>query len=126
MAYDGGIKYMDIPFGQVSWADDVISPFKSEGVEDATLPTEMEAPVWGFTDPQDGQLVLDEPNREVAVPLKCVIIGTTKQSFMVQKQLNYVMIVVLNEEEVYERVGVGVLEKSQLIAEMPRKIVRIG
>lgn len=131
MAYDGGIKYMDIPFGKVSWADDVISPFKGEGFEDTgnrrdeALRTEMEAPVWDFIDSQGGQLVLDEPGRDVAGPLKCVIMGTIKQPLIDQEQLNYVLVIALNEEEVYERVGVGVLERSQIILDKLRKFVRI-
>ncbi|KAF4627092.1 hypothetical protein G7Y89_g11064 [Cudoniella acicularis] len=129
MAYDGGILYMDIPFGGVLWAKNITSPFKIGALDgpndgnERVMPLEMEASVWDIVEPQSPQLILDDPSRAFAGPLKCVIMGTSTQSKSDESQRHYTLIVssLAREEEavVYERVGVGFLERRHIMLDKP-------
>ena len=118
MAYEGGIKYMDIPFGEVSWAEEIASPFgpgAPEMVGHATMST-IHAPVWGLVEGLDHQLILDDPLRESPRHLKCVVVGMSKHS-EVQPQVHYALLVAHSSREkpgMYERIGVAVLERQHI------------
>ncbi|PSN73725.1 HET-domain-containing protein [Corynespora cassiicola Philippines] len=124
MAYDGGIEYMDIPYGRVAWSEDIISPFHGKGLEDTgvmnseELPTEVEAPIWHFTDAHSAEIVFDESDRVIENSLQCVIVGT-------QLGMSYVLIVTLSNKGFYERAGVGILKSTQIPPNQPRRTVRI-
>ncbi|PVH75774.1 HET-domain-containing protein [Cadophora sp. DSE1049] len=123
MAYDGGIRYMDVPLGKASWAEEITSPFKARSTNSPDNGDErgLEARVWDIVDvePQSPQLIMDEPGRTFDWPLKCVIVGTNKKSKQNEHQVHYTMIVSFfigeNGVGVYERVGVGFLERRHIV-----------
>lgn len=140
MAYDGPICYMTAPFGQASWCDDITSPFakagrpdvlssqrEGEGIAAPTL--ELEAPVWEISDTQGEEMILDEQRRPLTQPVQCVVVGKSKTEPLNERQVHYVLLVdpaaSVNEEQVYERVGVGVLEWRQIAFGGPRRQARI-
>lgn len=133
MAYEGGIKYMDIPFGEVYWENNVISPFiqgsiSSGSDEDVLLPFEIQAQVWDIVGPHDQRLILDEPACIQVEPLRCVILGKNKRSEPDPGQIHYVMIVTKagnGEVDAYERVGVAFLERRQIGLDRPEEPIRI-
>jgi hypothetical protein len=121
MAYDGGIRYMDVLFGEVLWNQDIISPFKFnrfDGDDERAKPLGIEARVWDIVEPDSRQLILDEPGRNFAQPLKCVVVGTSKQTASDEHQIHYTMIVSflrVGKLDVYERAGVGFLERQHIV-----------
>ena len=131
MAFDGGIRYMDVPGGEVSWAKDIPSPFKAGNVEtgiEGQPHLEIEAPVFDIVEGEARGLIFDEPSRRLVGPTKCVIIGSNDEMKVNENGLNYILIVTSTNEDamgVYERVGVGVLENRQIVLDQPGATVRI-
>jgi len=121
MAYDGGIKYMDVPFGKVTWNEDISSPFKAGNLDsgaEGRLPLDIEAPICGLHEDANRHLILDEPGRNFTRPLKCVIIGSNQHSEQDENRLHYVLVVTLifrDASRIYERVGVGILNNKQIV-----------
>lgn len=121
MAYTGGICYMNVPFGDVSWNKEIVSPFSNNSSEDSALKMPViKAQAWDLVDTEKHILVLDEPGRFIDDPLKqnkyvevfdkegdevgelkCVIVGTSKgstpvrdiQSTSDQEHTYYVLII---------------------------------
>ena len=63
MAYEGGIEYMSVPYGNVDWTKDIVSPFNGTEVskgEDPMAVTQLKAPVYGLVDSDSAALVLDD------------------------------------------------------------------
>jgi hypothetical protein len=136
MAHDGPIRYMVVPFGQASWCDNITSPSaetrqqdvlcnsqrEGEGVDIPKL--ELEATVWKITDTEGAQMILDDPQCAFAQPLHCVVVGKSKT-----EPLNYVLLVHVaadvDDGLVYERVGVGVLDKRHIALDGPHRKARI-
>ena len=130
MAYDGPIQYMAIPFGEVVWADDIVSPLWNDknqyiGVGDgrrdqdiATAPLELNVQIWGLIDANSGQKVMDEPSRTFDQPIRCVVLGRSKVPPIDESQNHWVLLVHSKQDvedaAVYERVGVAVLEKRHI------------
>ena len=126
MSYDGPICYMTVPFGQALWSDDILSPFTKtrhqeschEGEDTATKDLKLEAPVWGIADMRGGQMIFDEHDYGFADTLMCVVVGQSKIEPLNEQQTQYVLLVHpvagANENPVYERVGVGILERRQI------------
>jgi hypothetical protein len=128
MAYVGRIRYMDVPFGQASWCDDIMSPFAKvrqleilngsrydgEGKGIDTAGPELEAPVRKIGNTQGAHLILDDPGQTFTQPLQCVVVGNSKT----EPLKHYVLLVqdssTLEEGHVYERVGVGILDQHQI------------
>ncbi|KAF2018244.1 HET-domain-containing protein [Aaosphaeria arxii CBS 175.79] len=116
MAYAGGIRYMDIPFGDVSWADDVSSPFPvdeslltiSHGLDSANKPLSISVRTWDVKEAQSGRIIFDEPDCALERPLRCVVIGTSKD-LIPQHFVIVIALVSRNQKPVFERVGVGIL-----------------
>ncbi|KAF1957936.1 HET-domain-containing protein [Byssothecium circinans] len=135
MAHDGKIRYMEIPFGEVVWGDDVTSPFQSgrpndtQGRREQRTPCRMEARAHNIIDTGDRQLILDEPTRPLSQPLKCVVVGTSKQLTPYEDQVHYTLIISYvghdEETEVYERVGVGILKRQYISLDQPSATVFI-
>ncbi|KAF2468329.1 HET-domain-containing protein [Lindgomyces ingoldianus] len=121
MAYDGGIKYMDVPFGKVVWNEDVSSPFKAGNLDsgaEGRLPLDIEAPICGLNEDANRHLILDEPGCNLTKPLKCVIIGSNQDSEQDKNRVHYVLVVTLvfrGLTRIYERVGVGILNSEQIV-----------
>jgi hypothetical protein len=128
MAYDGKICYMEMPFGEVLWEDNVTSPFESGREEttrtrmERTTPRKMGARAHGIVQPGSQMFILDNPDQPLPHCLKCIILGTSKDS-SVEHQVYYALITafVTSEEgiDVYERVGVGFLRKRHIALEKP-------
>jgi hypothetical protein len=131
MAYDGPIRYMAVLFGQVSWSNDITSTFAQTGKADVLSDghregeglTELKAPVWEIANVQDVQMNLDDPSRHFAHPLQCVVVGKSKTES--SRQEYYVMLV-HTEGEVYERVGVAIMDRRHIALDGPYRKARIG
>ncbi|KAL3299532.1 HET-domain-containing protein [Colletotrichum asianum] len=123
MAYDGEIRYMNVPFNRYSWEADIISPFRgwsSQSMKErgeAEAVCEIKAPVWEFGDSNDLQLELDTPDRTLP-NLKCVIVARGKDLQGKPQQSHYIIVVqfVANDGlyEVYERAGVAEVRGEQI------------
>lgn len=130
MAYEGGIKYMDIPFKQVQWNKTVISPFAAALNDSSNRwytgdPNYARIPVRVFllaaTFRDKGSLVLDHSSNASIEGLRCVVIGTRKNLwyYLNIHQEHYVLLVRRidgpgDTAPKYERVGVGTLETKDI------------
>ncbi|KAF1964817.1 HET-domain-containing protein [Bimuria novae-zelandiae CBS 107.79] len=101
MAYVGAIKYMDVPFGRVTWAEDIQSPWSASdsihapcGVyeqdnDQAVLqPRGIRALAWellNMCSPKN--LILDDPSRCNSRSLRYVIVGTEKSYAPTDREL---------------------------------------
>jgi hypothetical protein len=134
MAYEGGIKYMDVPFGEVSWNSNIVSPFGQgpntpDRDDEGQLPIEIEAQVWDIVDAENQHLIIDEPGRVPVEHFRCVVLGQNKNSEPSPSQMHYAMIVTRvckGIVDTYERVGVAVLERRQIGLDRPGMTIRIG
>jgi hypothetical protein len=125
MAYDGPISYLPVPYGKVSWCSDVVSPFTARHLESGSREFEgletpqLQAPVWEVVG--HGYMVFDDvqtPTRKI----HCVIAGKSKKADSCGKREYYVLLVsycAVGERQVYERVGVGILQKSHIFLHEP-------
>jgi hypothetical protein len=134
MAYTGGIEYMDVPYGQVMWTEDIQSPFMSdehdvsENAKKTGKPFEITTQAWSMVGCCDDDLILDDADRILAGPRKCVILGTDKVKRLDQSQKHYVLIIITvpgEAADVFERVGVGTVEEGQIIRDVPVERARI-
>jgi hypothetical protein len=115
MAYDGGIKYMDIPGGKVDWAKDIVSPFANDS--DVEPPTELRSPIYEIAASQQGDFIWDDADRTIKQPLKCIIVGTSKEFLPIDQSFFYLLVVEetsAKDPGVYERVGVARLRRDQV------------
>jgi hypothetical protein len=144
MAYDGPISYMAVPFGQALWLDDITSPFAKAGEPDvpggrqaesdnslAMTSLELEAPVWDLVGTQHAEVVLDNERQNFRQPLQCVVVGMSKGASLNEQQAYYVLLVAhlapgVNGGQVYERIGVGILNLHHIAFDGPRRLARIG
>ncbi|GKT64292.1 TOL-like protein [Colletotrichum tofieldiae] len=124
MAYSGEIRYMNVPFDDIRRAGNIQSPFatlsRGSSYADSGLgrPAELRAPIHTIVVEEPNWLILDEPERSPARPLKCVIIGESKHHKS-EQPTNYVLVVSFsgkNEgEDIYERVGVAYLKPEEIV-----------
>ncbi|KAF2106153.1 hypothetical protein BDV96DRAFT_655024 [Lophiotrema nucula] len=120
MAYEGGIKYMNVPFGQVDWSTDVVSPFAhTESMDDTNSVQSMQlkAPLFNILDPLNDDLILDETDQHSEQPLKCIIVGTSKDLHPDQKLICYTLLVRETggkKSGIHERVGVARLRRDHV------------
>lgn len=133
MAYDGGIKYMEVPFGKVTWSKNIQSPFKgrtelSGDGESTTSFLTIEAQCWDIRDSDIDGIYLDEPEGTPNAAYRCVIFGVDKDSEPKPEQMNYTLIVCKignGAENLYERAGVGFLERRNIVFERLSATIRI-
>lgn len=142
MAYDGPIRYLNVPFGDVAWSENITSPFSKDGSRNAevsgnlrdnkviaTSPLELEAPVWNILYAESGQRIMDDPGRAFGQPIQCVVFGKSKVPPMNESQKHWVLLVhpkkVADDVTVYERVGVGVLKKRDIAFNKPEERIKI-
>ncbi|KAK1499878.1 TOL [Colletotrichum abscissum] len=123
MAYDGEIKYLNVPFNKYSWEAGIISPFrtwssqsmKERGEKEGLC--EIKAPVWDFRGCDSLKLELDNPDRKLS-NLKCVIVARRKDLQGDPQQSHYIIVVhsvaVDGLCEIYERVGVAEVRGEQI------------
>lgn len=119
LGYEGVIEYMDVPFGKVDWSKDVVSPFKmpyeSQIFSEEGSVLEMRVKAVDILELKGGTKVMDDPQYEHVQGLQCVVIGRQKQLSIDQRQLLYVILVTPEQEEnVYKRAGVAILEKRNI------------
>lgn len=138
MAYTGGIEYLDVPFGRVSWAENIQSPFKILENEEyknedfknderrASL--EIVAKSWRLDVRQAKGLVLDNASCSLDTSTRCVVLGSSKRAASDQAQKHYVLVVSAvhsEQDDLYKRVGVGIVEESQLLKDSSANEIRI-
>ncbi|KAK1447344.1 protein kinase domain-containing protein [Colletotrichum melonis] len=123
MAYDGEIKYLNVPFNKYSWEADIISPFrtwssqsmKERGEKEGVC--EIKGPVWDFRGCDSLKLELDNPDRKLS-NLRCVIVARRKDLQGDPQQSHYIIVVhsvaVDGLCEIYERVGVAEVRGEQI------------
>jgi hypothetical protein len=134
MAYTGGINYMDIPFGKVTWAKDIQSPFadwkphiREDAEPDNRLP-EIRALAWDLEGIPKQHLILDSTDRTFTGPLKYVIVGTEREAIVSVYQTYYVLIIssaCKPEADLYERVGIGIIQDDRVETGIQGEAVRI-
>ncbi|KAI1173823.1 hypothetical protein F4777DRAFT_589617 [Nemania sp. FL0916] len=137
-AYEGPIRYLKIPFGEVTWNKDIISPFSRRVSENAVvnkdlrgdksieiLPLELEAPVWNLLGTEGGDITMDDPRRAFDRPIRCVVLGKTKAPQVDGIQRYWVLFVypktIVDDTALYERVGVGVLKNQHIAFDRPHE-----
>ncbi|KAI0908761.1 hypothetical protein F4823DRAFT_639853 [Ustulina deusta] len=142
MAYDGPVRYLTVPFGEVTWSENIISPFSKDSSRNAvvsgafrgdkviaTSPLELEAPVWNLLDAESGQRIMDDPGRAFDQPIQCVVLGKSKMPPVDESQVHWVLLVhprkVADNVALYERAGVGVLRKRHIAFDGPQERRRI-
>ncbi|CAI0642010.1 unnamed protein product [Colletotrichum noveboracense] len=124
MAYDGGIRYLDVPLGGVSWASDIVSPFQQWTPQEANKtdeldkPCEIQAPTWELVAPQKLPLKLDESDYDDFASLSCIILARSKEE---QSEMTRSFFVILTrpvnadfKERLCERAGVAVLKEEHI------------
>lgn len=131
MKYNGRIRYMTVPLGQVSWKDDIVSPFPKDpaaGQSDLLGGSprrgddvlELEAPVRDITGSYERRVVMDDhdPDPEEKLPSKCVIVGIQTAQSEDGTREHYVLLVRAvspdSDKPVYERVGVAIVEQKHI------------
>jgi len=134
MRYEGAIKYLDVPFGDVSWDWGITSPFLSEVGEgdvvsmahDGRDTVAIQATAFKLADPSVSYNMLDEPFWEMLQTPVCVIVGRSKRPTSDRARMHYVLLVSLVESRdgpnIFERVGVGCLQSSEIASQVPGKI----
>jgi hypothetical protein len=135
MACTGGIEYLSIPFGGVLWTEDIQSPFrvveKEEAMHDKIRrkPVEIVARARRLVDCPAESLILDDTSRDFEGSMRCVVLGTEKEAVSNRPMKHYVLIVSAvskKEADLYERVGVGVVEEAQIARDVPAEVIRIA
>ena len=134
MAFDGEIRYMYVPFGETDKAEDIVSPFEglSPGAQftetSSGKSAELRALVRTFklAEGTKSELILDERDRQLDEPLKCVIIRASKGA---KDRTHYVLVVsflgVEGGADIYERAGVASLDAAEIQPLRDREYVRI-
>ena len=127
MAYTGSIEYMSVPSGKVLWAEDIQSPFRIRakgnlmGDEIRRKQAEIVARAWRLADCPTSSLILGES-------MRCVVLGTEKEAVSNRPPKHYVLVVLAVSDEIadlYERVGVGILEEAHIVRDPPGDLIRI-
>ncbi|ROW13657.1 hypothetical protein VPNG_04583 [Cytospora leucostoma] len=123
MAYEGGIEYLDLPFGQVEWEkDDILSMGTWSGKDGTAVTVGLSVNARNInTEPLTGvsgeKIVFDVPNKTNR-PFKCVVLGRTMEPEKhVANRTHFVLLVTraspaARGEQVYHRVGVGAVPGS--------------
>jgi hypothetical protein len=127
MAYDGPIRYMEIPAVAEwkAWDADVKSPW--ERVECAK-PSELRVLVRNVVDFASGGLVImDEPEGTSKHDFKCVVIGSKRAPDPMQAEVYYSLLVtpLQGDDYICERVGVAFLEGRHIDWKSPTVAMRV-
>jgi hypothetical protein len=130
MAYDGPIRYEQVTFDTATWNTELSGPLPAQSGqgEDEGEASDLEAPVWDLRDVTRGTMVFDQGDRLATLPLQCVVVGSSKTQPVGQTQTHWVFLVqrvAHFNESVYERIGVGILQGSQIDFDNPKRIIRI-
>ena len=125
MTYEGDIEYMEIPFGQVNWSQEISSPFPRTSKSLETMwhtgdghCLELRSPVWTCDLGQLGMeksLVFDSDELEMRRgELTFVVVGTEKverRTAVAEGKNHYVILLRSGEKsgDGYQRIGVGTI-----------------
>lgn len=128
MAYEGGISFLDLPFGEIEWTADTEfrSPYSQKGSSrglrgrmsssSSKHPAELRVVTRSFhmvAASSSSGIIWDDPNA-THDQLRCVVIGrlASESGSLAQKH----WVVVLRELRIglYERVGAGCLPKDKM------------
>lgn len=127
---------MRIPFGEVDWTDEVLSPFGDMPQYDVdkrwggrkAITTEPRAVARKFNS-KCRELFYDGPKNEGKGEEGCVIVGKQGLNTILPFQKYYVLIVVLVGQDgnccLYERVAVGIIEGQYIALETSGETVII-
>lgn len=120
---------MKIPFGEVVWTDEVLSPFSDRhhgdsdhrwGKDKVANPTELRAVAREFT-PDYEKLIYDEPGELRQGKQKCVVVGKQRVAMIDENRKHYVLIIMEIGQDggykTYKRVGVGCVEGRHISLE---------
>ncbi|KAG9240575.1 hypothetical protein BJ878DRAFT_429992 [Calycina marina] len=134
MAYDGGVNYLDIPFQSVNWIKNVTLSTKFS-IGDTATKLFSSRPLWKLLSSEGAHLeartrrlnlgrekimskfFLDqtlEPSHFDS--LRCVVVGIERTKNPEPSTLHYVLLVTESQDfvKLYERVGVAILQASDL------------
>lgn len=134
MAYDGPIRYEQVAFNTATWNPELTRRFGQDdspqsGQGDGESGTsDLEALIWEVRDVSRGTMSFDQADRSANIPLQCVVVGSSKIGTASQTQTHWVLLVQRNtdfNEFVYERIGVGILQGSQVDFDKPKRIIRV-
>jgi hypothetical protein len=129
---------MSVPFGEVTWAQDIHSPWsnvQSSLQEDAVREgfdsrSSIKAQAYELANcckPED--FIMDEPSRSFTQPYRIVIVGTEKLKRPGSShRMIYGLVVtqVAGKRNIdYERAGVATLEESLILRTKPSVAIRI-
>lgn len=130
MALDGAICYQDIPLGKADWNQNIRSPFSVElsgssghlwQIDKGYPQLELKAVAQKFILTRSSTLkrlvVFDTDVEADFQNLRCVVVGKEKAVFAEEKQKHYVLVVrpsLSEEHNVFERVGVGAIDKMHI------------
>lgn len=130
MAYEGGIEYLDLPFGQIDWEkDDILATgtWSDKDGTGATVGLSVNARSIN-TETLSGALgeriVLDAPNKTNR-PFTCVVLGKLLEPEKpVSDRTHFVLLVTraslaARREQIYHRVGVGSVPGSRIELDGP-------
>ncbi|KAI1743163.1 heterokaryon incompatibility protein-domain-containing protein [Xylaria scruposa] len=132
MAYKGGIQYIDVPGESTHWNQDVTWSPSPAGHEDLSthngMSRELKAPIWSLVEPQDEDIILDGERPLNLQVTKCVIIGVSKRPSDEDTKLYYVLIVMpvyVDNDAVWERLGVGIMKRRYIALDGATFMARI-
>jgi hypothetical protein len=131
MAYEGGIGFLELPYGGVHWQDGGIA---LRGPSDAAMTNsiakrsiELTGITRSYAMPTDTfsnfKVVYDDPQAK-SLPLRCVVMGRKQEPGDPPDALHYVLFVTprTGSTDVYERVGVGFLPGTCIEMDVPTPI----
>ncbi|KAJ8123212.1 hypothetical protein ONZ43_g783 [Nemania bipapillata] len=129
LAYSGEIKFLDIPFGDVSWTGDLENPLPTADYEDAAT-----VPNIASLDARARKITIKDFNTLFSVTLdtretadkrfrklwRCITVGRDKTPNARGQTANYVLLIrrINKSPPTYERVGAGVLYTSEFSDEV--------
>ncbi|KAF5003962.1 hypothetical protein FDECE_9525 [Fusarium decemcellulare] len=121
MAYNGNIDFVDAPFDEVDWSENLESPWVSasqwtSSTGDSTSSNVLHAIAWDFDEGKGGSgLTYDYGAPPTGSVVKCVIVGKEKRKGAAAKhqQRHFVLIVTpraaARKPDEYVRIGAGIL-----------------
>lgn len=137
MAYEGGIDFLELPFGGVDWQkDDIRSPWTLDSsnvchtIDQTTTGIELCANAREFNTtkakPEEFTIVYDIPSNEVQ-SLMCIVMGRRIENGVEPEDARHYVLFITSKEgaaNVYERVGVGHMP-GKFIDIQPSRLVKV-
>lgn len=128
MAYDGPIRYEQVAFNTATWNTELSRQLPAQSGQGDQCGADLEAPVWDVIDVARGTMVFDQDDRIASLPLQCIVVGSSKTGPVGHTQTHWVLLVQRSgdvNKSVYERIGVGILQGSQIDFDKPKRMIRV-